>query len=105
VSNCVVGLGGSWLPCSTIAEHSVEGCDHFAPGGVLIVYDKLIDDERRNEAQALLASLNMLIETAGGFDYTAAQCTGWMRDCGFADIRVEPLDGGESAVIGLKPGQ
>jgi hypothetical protein len=30
VSNCVVGSGGSWLSCSTIAEHSVEGCDHFS---------------------------------------------------------------------------
>src|SRR5262249_2544064 len=30
VSNCVVGSGGSWLPCSTIAEHGVEGCDHFS---------------------------------------------------------------------------
>src|SRR5262249_34579300 len=29
VSNCVVGSGASWLPCSTIPEHSVEGCDHF----------------------------------------------------------------------------
>ena len=29
-SNCVVGSGGSRLPCSTIAEHSVEGCDHFS---------------------------------------------------------------------------
>src|SRR5262249_54799950 len=33
VSNCVVGSGGSWLPCSTIAEHSVEGCDHFSHDG------------------------------------------------------------------------
>src|SRR5262249_7638948 len=33
VSNCVVGSGGSWLPCSTIAEHSVEGCDHFSHNG------------------------------------------------------------------------
>src|SRR5262249_35894910 len=31
--NCVVGSGGSWLPCSTIAEHSVEGCDHFSHDG------------------------------------------------------------------------
>ena len=30
MSNCVVGSGGSRLPCSTIAEHSVEGCDHFS---------------------------------------------------------------------------
>src|SRR5262249_61572502 len=33
VSNCVVGSGGSRLPCSTIAEHRVEGCDHFSHDG------------------------------------------------------------------------
>src|SRR5215472_703429 len=33
MSNCVVGSGGSWLPCSAIAEHSVEGCDHFSHDG------------------------------------------------------------------------
>ena len=73
-------------------------------GGALIVYDTLIDDARR-EAQALLASLNMLIETAGGFEYTATQCMDWMRDCGFDGMRVEPLNGRESAIIGLKPGR
>jgi hypothetical protein len=41
-------------------------------GGALIVYDPLIDDRRRVRAHALLSSLNMLIETAGGFEYTAA---------------------------------
>lgn len=75
------------------------------PSGALIVYDTLIDDARRHEAEALLASLNMLIETTGGFEYTATQCAGWMRDCGFDELRVEPLDGRESAVIGLKPGR
>src|SRR6516162_8556284 len=33
VSNCVVGSGGSRLPCGAIAEHSVEGCDHFSHDG------------------------------------------------------------------------
>src|SRR5262249_50566771 len=33
MSNCVVGSGGSRLPCSTIAEHRVEGCDHFSHDG------------------------------------------------------------------------
>src|SRR5262249_14515842 len=33
LSNCVVGSGGSRLPYSTIAEHSVEGCDHFSHDG------------------------------------------------------------------------
>jgi precorrin-6B methylase 2 len=74
-------------------------------GGALIVYDALIDDGRRSRLHALLASLNMLIETAGGFEYTAAQCVGWMDDCGFDEMRVEPLDERESAVVGVKPGR
>lgn len=42
----------------------------LSEGGSLIVYEALIDDERRRNPYGLLASLNMLIETAGGFDYT-----------------------------------
>src|SRR5262245_63068549 len=33
MSNCVVGSGGSRLPCSIVAEHSVEGCNHFSHDG------------------------------------------------------------------------
>src|SRR5262249_27212814 len=33
MSNCVVGSGELRLPYSTIAEHSVEGCDHFSHDG------------------------------------------------------------------------
>ena len=33
MSNCVVGTDGSRLPCSTIVDHSVEGCDHFSHDG------------------------------------------------------------------------
>jgi hypothetical protein len=37
-------------------------------GGALIVYDPVIDDERRRNAFGLLMSLNMLIETLVGPD-------------------------------------
>jgi hypothetical protein len=74
----------------------------LSPGGVLIVYERLIDDERRTNAAALLASLNMLIMTAGGFDFTAADCIGWMCDAGFRDVRVEPLTSEMSMLVGLK---
>jgi hypothetical protein len=47
-------------------------------------------------------SLNMLIETPGGYDYTGTDCTGWMRDAGFARTRVEHLVGPDSMVIGFK---
>jgi hypothetical protein len=71
-------------------------------GGVLIVYERMIDDERRANAMGLLSSLNMLIMTAGGFDYTGADCIGWMQETGFQDMRVEPLTIEQSMVIGVK---
>ena len=72
------------------------------PGGALIIYDAMIDDERRRNAFGLLMSLNMLIETRGGFDYTGADCRGWMHEAGFKETRVEPLCGPDSMAIGLK---
>jgi hypothetical protein len=72
------------------------------PGGALIAYDAIIDDERRENAFGLLMSLNMLIETKGGFDYTGADCQGWMRDAGFSHTRVEHLVGPDSMMIGIK---
>jgi hypothetical protein len=55
-------------------------------GGALIVYEALIDDERRENAFGLLMSLNMLIETAGGFDFTGADCQAWMGEAGFTSM-------------------
>ncbi len=71
-------------------------------GGALIVYDSIIDDERRENAFGLLMSLNMLIETAAGYDYTGADCIGWMREADFRDMRVEHLAGPASMVVGFK---
>jgi len=72
------------------------------PGGAVIVYDAIIDDDRSQNAFGLLMSLNMLIETPGGFDYTGSDCIGWMKDAGFRDCRVEHLIGPDSMVIGIK---
>ena len=44
----------------------------------------------------------MLIETAGGFDFTGSDCAGWMREVGFGRTRVEPLVGHDSMVVGIK---
>ena len=71
-------------------------------GGAVVVYDAIIDDDRRKNAFGLMMSLNMLIETPGGFDYTAQDCQTWMREVGFSKTRVEPLVGPDSMVIGLK---
>jgi hypothetical protein len=72
------------------------------PGGALIVYDALIDDDRSQNAFGLLMSLNMLIETPGGFDYTGADCIGWMKEAGFRETHAEHLIGPDSMVVGIK---
>ncbi len=71
-------------------------------GGAFIAYDSIIDDDRKTNAFGLLMSLNMLIETPGGFDYSGADCTGWMKEAGFRETRVEHLVGPDSMVIGIK---
>ena len=71
-------------------------------GGAVVVYDAIIDDDRSQNAFGLMMSLNMLIETPGGFDFTGADCIGWMQEAGFQDCRVEHLEGPDSMVIGIK---
>ena len=71
-------------------------------GGAMVVYDAIIDDNRSQNAFGLLMSLNMLVETSGGFDYTGADCQAWMRGAGFRETRVEHLVGPDSMVIGIK---
>jgi hypothetical protein len=71
-------------------------------GGALIVYEALIDDDRRQNTFGLLMSLNMLIETDGGFDYTGADCQQWMKEAGFRETRVEHLIGPDSMVVAVK---
>lgn len=71
-------------------------------GGALVVYDWIIDDQRRDHAYGLLMSLNMLIETAGGFDYTGADCRSWMDEAGFSQTSQERLTALDSMVVGIK---
>ncbi len=76
--------------------------DALPDGGVLLVFEGIIDDERQKNAFGLLMSLNMLIELPGGFDYTGADCCRWMKEAGFRETRVEHLAGPESMVVGTK---
>ena len=75
--------------------------DALPKGGALIVYESLIDDDRR-QPSGLLMSLNMLVETPDGFDYTGADCQRWLREAGFRETWQEHLCGPESMVVGIK---
>ena len=82
---------------------SSAGDAALPPGWALIVQEALIDDERRQNAFGLLMSLNMLIETTGGFDFTGADWIGWMQEAGFRQTKVEHLVRPQSMAVGIKP--
>ena len=80
----------------------VKAYEALPKGGALVVYESIIDNDRSKNAFGLMMSLNMLIETPGGFDYTGADCEGWMKDAGFTSTRTEHLVGPDSMVVGIK---
>jgi hypothetical protein len=74
------------------------------PGGALVIYDAMIHDARTGPDHSLLASLNMLIETASGSEYTIEDCIGWMRAAGFVEPNSFPLGALHTAVFATKQG-
>ena len=76
--------------------------DALPEGGAFIAIESLIDDARRENVFGLLMSLNMLIETGSGFDYTGADFQGWCREVGFKRFEVLHLAGPASAAIAYK---
>ncbi|MFD5553531.1 methyltransferase [Streptomyces sp. NPDC127068] len=71
-------------------------------GGSLIVYESLLDDERKENVHGLLMSLTMLLETPGGFEYTGPECQEWLAATGFTESRVTHLSGPESMIVAVK---
>lgn len=76
--------------------------DSLPPGGVFIAIENVIDDERKTNIMGLLMSLNMLIETSEGFDYTGSQFKEWAHEAGFSRVEIMPLAGYTSAAVAYK---
>lgn len=76
--------------------------DALPEGGALVVIENIIDNERRENAFGLMMSLNMLIETAEGYDFTAADFDEWAKEAGFTETYAIRLTGPSSAVIAIK---
>jgi alkyl hydroperoxide reductase subunit AhpC/2-polyprenyl-3-methyl-5-hydroxy-6-metoxy-1,4-benzoquinol methylase len=72
------------------------------PGGALVAIEALIDDARRENAQGLLMSLNMLIEFGDAFDYSGSDFKKWGGEVGFKRFEVIHLAGPSSAAVAYK---
>ena len=76
--------------------------DALPDGGVFIAIENVIDDERNKNAVGLMMSLNMLIETGTGFDYTKTDFDTWATKIGFKETKIIPLTGPSSAIVAIK---
>ncbi|WP_373516957.1 methyltransferase [Pricia sp.] len=76
--------------------------DALPYGGVFVAIEHVIDNDRRKNVFGLMMSLNMLIETGDGFDYTFDDFTGWAKQVGFKSTSLLPLAGPSSAAIAYK---
>jgi hypothetical protein len=100
----VILMGNVLHDWGTETKRMLIGKAHAAlpAGGTFIAIENIIDDARRENTMGLLMSLNMLIETQDGYDYTFAQFDGWCRDAGFARAEKMPLAGSASAAVAWK---
>jgi hypothetical protein len=76
--------------------------DALPAGGVFIVIENIIDNDRRQNTFGLLMSLNMLIENGDAFDYTMIDFDGWTKQAGFKKTELMRLMGPTSAAIAYK---
>jgi len=76
--------------------------DAIPEGGVFVAIENIIDDERKKNIVGLMMSLNMLIETGKGFDYTFADFNIWAKKVGFKSTAILHLTGPSSAAIAYK---
>ncbi|GAA2273914.1 methyltransferase [Kitasatospora cystarginea] len=72
------------------------------PGGALLIYDAMLSDEPTDLARILI-SLNMLLVTEEGSEYTVGEGSQWLAAAGCADIRAQPLGHSDTLLVGRKP--
>ncbi len=76
--------------------------DALPEGGSLVVLENIIDDDRKVNAFGMLMSLNMLIETEEGYDFSGADFDALAKEVGFSETLIMPLTGPASAAIAIK---
>ena len=76
--------------------------DALPKGGALVIIENIIDANRSENAFGLLMSLNMLIETTEGYDFTVSDFNKLAKEAGFTKMDIMPLAGPSSAAIAIK---
>lgn len=93
-----------WSPAENLLI--LQKCyDALPSGGEIIISELMVNDEKTGPVFAALMSLNMLIETSAGQNYTWSEYSAWLTEVGFIDIRRVELSSPASngVLIGRRP--
>jgi SAM-dependent methyltransferase len=74
------------------------------PGGMLVVSENVLNEDRVSPANSAIFAVNMLVATRNGRTYTFKEIAGMMRKAGFRIEKMKRLDDRTGFVIGKKPG-
>jgi SAM-dependent methyltransferase len=72
------------------------------PGGALVVYDRMLDDDPRH-VENLVISLDMLLVTDGGSEYPVQELRAAAAEAGFERITDQPLGDFDTIIVCHKP--
>lgn len=76
--------------------------DSLPAKGVFAAIENVIDDDREKNVFGMMVSLNMLLQTGKGFDYTFRDFQKWANAAGFVRTELLPLTDKSSAVLAYK---
>lgn len=68
------------------------------PGGAVFIYDPMINDDKP-PFNAVLASLSMLVWSAGGHEYSVEECHAWLTETGFRPETVGLTDTPDDVLV------
>ncbi|MFI0411620.1 methyltransferase [Actinomadura sp. 3N508] len=71
------------------------------PGGTVLIYDRMLDDDR-SDPRRLLSSLHMRLVSPSGSEYRAVDCCAWLTEAGFVRAEAEAMMGAQTLVVAHK---
>ncbi|WP_018681701.1 methyltransferase [Actinokineospora enzanensis] len=89
-----------WAPeqCRAIVRKAYAALE---PGGVLVVYDRMVDDGL-TDLTNLVVSLSMMLTTEGGAEYTPGEYRSWLEEAGFRVGDARQLGETDTLLVGIK---
>jgi len=90
-------------PAAAARRIVAEAAGLLRPGGTLVAYEWLLDEDGDGPPEVAMFALMMMVENEGGAAHTAAQVQGWMADAGLIGIEARRGAGPIAAVRGRRP--